>query len=454
MKLKKLFSAAIAAFIIGAAFPAAVPYRTAADQAYHSTVVAGDLTFYKYSDHVELASASAAKGDVSVPARISGLPATVIAGGAFSGAGVTSVTVPDSYKTIEKNAFAKCSKLSEITILGKECNIDESSTTISDSVSSDGSKGSFKGTISGYKGSTAEKYALKNGYSFKVLSDAVTTSSSTTTLTTTTTTTTTTAKPTTTTTTAIKPAEQGKPVFRMSSTQVYHDLSHGSHQHISLSVEGADGLYCDTLIYVYYDKRLTLGEAVPGAAVSKLTTGQYVGDTGDFIVLNTAGSENAGRDGIMWDFDFIVPEDTNVGDVFEINIGASKYGEIQPLFTDFEYDSKGTAMTKYIFTEGLASGKIEVIPNPPYSLGDVNNDKLIDSVDASAVLAEYASLSGNHGTTFIDARQLIAADVNRDNKADSVDASLILAYYAYISGNNPFCDLESYLQKMNEEKRS
>lgn len=69
-----------------------------------------------------------------------------------------------------------------------------------------------------------------------------------------------------------------------------------------------------------------------------------------------------------------------------------------------------------------------------FTLGDINGDKRIDSVDASGILAEYALISSNSaGGTFTEAQKK-AADVDKNGKIDSVDASRILAYYAYVSG--------------------
>ena len=66
-----------------------------------------------------------------------------------------------------------------------------------------------------------------------------------------------------------------------------------------------------------------------------------------------------------------------------------------------------------------------------YVLGDVNDDKRTDSVDASMILKQYALLSTGSGN-FTD-KQKKAADVNTDGLIDAVDASNILAYYTYLS---------------------
>lgn len=55
-------------------------------------------------------------------------------------------------------------------------------------------------------------------------------------------------------------------------------------------------------------------------------------------------------------------------------------------------------------------------------LGDVNQDKAVDSADAQALLRYNAELEE------FSEEQLESADVNRDNVVDSSDAGLILQY--------------------------
>lgn len=64
--------------------------------------------------------------------------------------------------------------------------------------------------------------------------------------------------------------------------------------------------------------------------------------------------------------------------------------------------------------------------------GDVNGDGVVDSSDASEVLAEYALVSSGEPETFSD-MQKISADFNNDGLINSSDASGILAYYAEFS---------------------
>ncbi|WP_303836203.1 dockerin type I domain-containing protein [Ruminococcus flavefaciens] len=260
--------------------------------------------------------------------------------------------------------------------------------------------------------------------------------------------TTTTTSTATTTTTTYKPAVQGQPVFHITNTEVCQTEARNKQQSVSLIVDGANGLYSDTVIYVYYDSRMTAGEALPGKAIEKLSTGQAMGDTKDFMVLTTAGSADLGADGVMWELNFTLPSDCKAGDIFDVSVGTSKYGKIQPLFTNFAYDAKGDALTKYIFTNGLDTGGITVIDDPPYKLGDLNNDQYVNAVDASAVLTEYASVSSGKATTFTDERQTLAADADKNGYINAVDASYILAYYAYISTNSGSSEnFEDYMAK-------
>ncbi len=63
-----------------------------------------------------------------------------------------------------------------------------------------------------------------------------------------------------------------------------------------------------------------------------------------------------------------------------------------------------------------------------HKLGDLDGDGVIDSTDASAVLAEYAAIQ----TGAAPAVSTSVGDVNSDGFIDASDASDILQFYAYI----------------------
>lgn len=87
-----------------------------------------------------------------------------------------------------------------------------------------------------------------------------------------------------------------------------------------------------------------------------------------------------------------------------------------------------------------------------YSIGDINNDKVINANDASLILAEYASLSVGGDSTFSDI-QKISADMDKNGTVDATDASIILAYYSYAAtGGNE--TIEQYLARLYPENNT
>lgn len=89
----------------------------------------------------------------------------------------------------------------------------------------------------------------------------------------------------------------------------------------------------------------------------------------------------------------------------------------------------------------LAETYFEVTVSELLNLGDINNDGIIDSVDASMILTEYSNISTSGKGNFTT-EQKQNSDINSDGIIDSVDASILLSYYAYIStgGTNSILD--------------
>ena len=65
-----------------------------------------------------------------------------------------------------------------------------------------------------------------------------------------------------------------------------------------------------------------------------------------------------------------------------------------------------------------------------YQYGDVDFDGIINAMDASALLTEYARKSTKNPAQFTCVQEYLG-DVDRDSYVDSSDASKVLAYYAY-----------------------
>ena len=82
-----------------------------------------------------------------------------------------------------------------------------------------------------------------------------------------------------------------------------------------------------------------------------------------------------------------------------------------------------------------------------FDFGDVNGDGLIDSVDASAVLAEYARLSTSDKYGIFSAGQKIAGDIDKNGRIDSVDTSILLSYYAYKSTQSDNKTLSEFVSR-------
>ncbi len=121
----------------------------------------------------------------------------------FSGCNaLSSVTVPENIKLIEALAFDSCANLKDIVIENPDCQIEDNADwqggTISNVRDSVTLGFDFYGTIHGDSSSTAEFYALRNGYAFSALDEPQTEPTSTTTEAATTTASSTTTKPVTT----------------------------------------------------------------------------------------------------------------------------------------------------------------------------------------------------------------------------------------------------------------
>ncbi|MBO4524587.1 MAG: hypothetical protein J5723_07905 [Ruminococcus sp.] len=65
----------------------------------------------------------------------------------------------------------------------------------------------------------------------------------------------------------------------------------------------------------------------------------------------------------------------------------------------------------------------------PEKHGELNDDGIVDAVDAAMALKDYASISSGHSGT-LDQNKRARADMNSDEVVDAVDAAIILGIYA------------------------
>lgn len=76
---------------------------------------------------------------------------------------------------------------------------------------------------------------------------------------------------------------------------------------------------------------------------------------------------------------------------------------------------------------GNAATRFNIVGNLK---GDVNMNGVIDAIDASMILSEYAKVSSGEVGNFTTTQRFLA-DINSDKKINAVDASQILETYAY-----------------------
>ena len=133
---------------------------------------------------------------------------------------------------------------------------------------------------------------------------------------------------------------------------------------IELSVKNAEGKYAPTGFHIDYDSRLTLVER-DGDIAEKMAAGKKLnadmtpnGDHGLFVT--TGASENSGRDGVLWAFDFQVPSDAKAGDIFPVEIMYKSTPNAKDLFTNVAQDDEGQLMQAWVFTNGIEQGYIKI----------------------------------------------------------------------------------------------
>lgn len=152
-------------------------------------------------------------------------------------------------------------------------------------------------------------------------------------------------------------------------------------------------------------------EAVDGkySNIEKFTL-TFTGTAGtEYVVFLLNGENNA------------VPANGNIRYIDQ------KSGETTMEFTVYPDDL--TAPGDYALHIATGSDYIEdvvtfKIPQPPYTLGDVDDSGLVDLPDAVLILKHIAELTDLGGTQFN------AADVNKDGVVDLPDAVLVMKYIA------------------------
>ena len=197
MKIRHKIISMITAIIFLAGMFSVIPLTAVAYGTY------GSLTYNTYDsdgdgvyDYLTIASCAQPVTEVEIPAEIDGVPVTEIQQYAFGGCNnlknviipdrvvkigkyafydcrsLKEITIPESVASIDNCAFKNCSVLETVLIKNPECEIYDSADTIFNNLIFDEETGedfnSINGIIYGYENSTAQAYAEKYGYNFKL----------------------------------------------------------------------------------------------------------------------------------------------------------------------------------------------------------------------------------------------------------------------------------------------
>ncbi|MDE6424766.1 MAG: hypothetical protein K2K89_01310 [Ruminococcus sp.] len=99
----------------------------------------------------------------------------------------------------------------------------------------------------------------------------------------------------------------------------------------------------------------------------------------------------------------------------------------------------GVVMCSAIFIAGPA------LADDMFIMGDVSNDGMVNSVDATAILQYYSNNSTGNSVDWSDEKKQ-SADIDEDGEILSIDATWIMMYYAYLSteDNPQLHDIKEY----------
>lgn len=253
------------------------------------------------------------------------------------------------------------------------------------------------------------------------------------------------------------------------------EYAKGKVQRVYFSITGATEPVSYIKFHVFYDTRLTVKEnsagkfITAGKGLDGFTTGSAKIEDGQ-LSFYAYGEDTLLDHSCLFTIDFIVPENAEQGEVYPIGLAYTDDGIAADTFINSHKDEAGKLQMTYVFTKGIYNGYIRILgekktttttttttttvtttansdETTEYKLGDVNDDGMVNAVDASSVLAYYARISTNQESEYNE-EQMLAADVNHDGMINAVDASNILAYYAYASTTKEdILSIDEYMKK-------
>ena len=122
MKTKRVAlktASVIAAAALLAAVPVSMPkgaFTSAPMTAYADYQSLGDFYYSEENGEITITGSNPKAASAEIPATINGKPVTAIGDYAFNGSSISSVTIPDSVRTIGNYTFTMCSNLKSVTL--------------------------------------------------------------------------------------------------------------------------------------------------------------------------------------------------------------------------------------------------------------------------------------------------------------------------------------------------
>ena len=180
-----------------------------------------------------------------------------------------------------------------------------------------------------------------------------------------------------------------KPVMTVTKELLQPDSELSSRKMtISVYVNGADKKYASTGIHLFYDSRLTPERSTRGKIIVNAgEAAEYLnmlfdedntriseGMNGIFVA--TSEKENLGKDGEFFSFNVTLPENTQKGDVFPIDIAYMEYSYATDIFIDVY--KKDIPMQAYLFTKGIYNSENPISNSSDYIRDRQNCANLAD----------------------------------------------------------------------------
>ena len=289
----------------------------------------------------------------------------------------------------------------------------------------------------------------------------------------------------------------------------------GSVQKVEFTMQGTQNSYSAVGLNIYYDDRLTIKPDNSGKIAQKCEAlSDMELDCKEFVdgqlFLSIYSGSGHGSDGAAWTVDFVLPSDASVGDVYPIGVEYYEDEYTHDCFQNVPRDDKSDLMEAWFFKNGIHNGYIRIcekqtepptdpptdpvtepptdpvtvpqtdpvtdpptdpvtepptdtVTDPPtdpvtqpnekeYSLGDVDGNGRINTIDATKVLREVSLLANNKPGAFND-KQWIAADLNFDGRINVTDATLVMRYCAYLANNPKDNDILAWLASIGKKPK-